>query len=189
MHSLAIVLNETELTNRLLDRIRSSLPPEGYEVVPWWQLADFYNKVAALYARQFGLVKLIIAAVIVLGIGNTMMMSVLERTSEIGTAMALGKRRSAILRSFMLEGALIGAVGGLVGLGGGMVLAIVVSAIGIPMPPSPGMSHGFVAGIRLTAGLAAEGIALALAAALLASAHPAWRASRMNIVDAIRVGR
>ena len=123
-----------------------------FEIVPWIKLSDFYNKVAALYERQFGLVRLIIAAVIVLGITNTMMMSVLERTSEIGTALAIGRKRSAILRGFVLEGGLLGIAGGVVGLVTGLLLAHAISAIGIPMPPSPGMSRGFVAGITITPG-------------------------------------
>ncbi|MGH8714371.1 MAG: ABC transporter permease [Casimicrobiaceae bacterium] len=188
-HSWAIVLTDTDLTPTVLERVKAALPADRYEVVPWTRLADFYNKVAALYERQFGLVQWIIGAVILLGITNTMLMSVVERTSEIGTALAIGRRRSAILRSFLLEGALIGIAGGVAGLAIGLILAALISAIGIPMPPSPGMARGFVAGIRVTPGLAVQACTVALLAALAAGVYPAWRASRMNIVDALRTGR
>ena len=84
-------------------------------MVPWSKLADFYNKTVALFSRQMGVVKLIIAIIIVLSISNTMTMSVMERTVEIGTAMALGIRRLRILILFILEGGLLGAIGGLSG--------------------------------------------------------------------------
>ncbi len=188
-HSWAVVLTDTDDLESVLESVRPKLDPKRYEIVPWIRLSDFYNKVSALYERQFGLIKLIIAAVIVLGITNTMMMSVLERTREIGTSLALGRRRSAILRAFVIEGALLGVIGGLSGLAIALILAHIISSIGIPMPPSPGMSHGFVAGIRVTAILAAESVGLVVASTLIASVYPAWRASRMNIVDSLRVGR
>jgi putative ABC transport system permease protein len=185
----SVLLRDTDDTATTLEALRASLSPGLFEIVPWTRLADFYNKVAALYARQFGIVKLIIAAVVVLGIANTLTMSVLERTSEIGTALALGRRRSAVLRAFLLEAALIGLVGGLAGAAIGATAAALISVAGIPMPPSPGMTHGFVAGIRLTPAIVGGSLAIIFASALVAGAYPAWRASRTNIVDAIRVGR
>lgn len=188
-HSWTIMLSDTKYTRRVLASLRSKLPSSQFQLVPWYDLSDFYTKVAALYARQFGVVKVIIAIVMVLGITNTMMMNVLERTSEIGTALALGRRRNAVLRMFLVEGMMFGIAGGVIGVVIALLLAHIISTVGIPMPPSPGMSKGFVAGIRLTPPLVLEGLALAVAAALAASLYPAWRASRMVIVDALRVGR
>ena len=67
---------------------------------------ELYNKTVELFSRQIGVVKLIIAIIIVLSISNTMTMNVMERTVEIGTAMALGVRRQRILMLFLLEGLL-----------------------------------------------------------------------------------
>ncbi|MGZ3533382.1 MAG: FtsX-like permease family protein, partial [Vulcanimicrobiaceae bacterium] len=61
-----------------------------FEVVPWTKLADTYNKTAALFSSQVGGIRLIIALIILLSIWNTVTMSVMERTGEIGTAMAMG---------------------------------------------------------------------------------------------------
>jgi putative ABC transport system permease protein len=133
--------------------------------------------------------KLIIAVIIVLSISNTMTMSVLERTGEIGTAMALGVRRAGILRQFVTEGVLIGTLGGVLGVLLGVVLALAISGVGIPMPPPPGMGRGFVGEIRITGGLVVDAVVLALATTLLASLYPAWKASRMEVVDALRHNR
>ncbi len=81
----------------------------------------------------------IIGLIIILTISNTQTMSVLERTREIGTSLAIGQRRKYVMRMFLAEGVLIGLAGGVVGLALGCVLAAIISAVGIPMPPPPGM--------------------------------------------------
>ena len=139
-----------------------------------------------LFSRQVSVVKFIIGLIIVLTISNTQTMSVLERTREIGTSLAIGLRRGVVLRLFLAEGVLIGALGGLLGALLGYALGAVVSAIGIPMPPPPGMARGYVGQILIEPSLAGEALLLALTTTLLASLMPAWKASRMNIVDALR---
>jgi putative ABC transport system permease protein len=69
------------------------------------------------------------------------------------------------------------------------VLAQIISSIGIPMPPPPGKTHGYTGGILVTVPIAIEALVLAVATTLLASVYPAWRASRMQIVDALRHNR
>ena len=54
------------------------------------------------------------------------------------------------------------------------------------MPPPPGMARGYIGQILISPALAGEAIVLALLTTLLASLMPAWKASRMNIVDALR---
>jgi putative ABC transport system permease protein len=82
-----------------------------------------------LFGKQINLMKSIIALIIILTISNTQTMSVLERTTEIGTIMAIGLRRSEVLRMFIIEGILIGIFGGIVGitlLGYGIAEIIVI---------------------------------------------------------------
>jgi putative ABC transport system permease protein len=100
--------------------------------------------------------------------------------------MALGATRGSVLRRFLCEGLALGVVGGATGLVVGVFLAIVISAVGIPMPPPPGMSQGYNGEIKLTAALVASAFGLACLTALLASVYPAWKASRLVIVDALR---
>ena len=188
-HLWVVGLKNTGQTSTVLALIRQNPIFKGYEVVPWTQLADFYNKTVALFSRQMGVVKSIIAVIIVLSISNTMTMSVMERTLEIGTAMALGVRRRRILGLFILEGALLGAIGGLIGMTLGYLLASAISAIGIPMPPAPGMSRGFVAAILITPQIIWEALLIAISTTVIASIYPAWRASKLIIVDALRHNR
>ncbi|MEF8716963.1 MAG: FtsX-like permease family protein [Candidatus Accumulibacter necessarius] len=186
VHLSILVLDDTAHTTDVLMKLRSDFKDSGIRFVPWYDLADFYNKTVTLMSQQVMVVELIIAIVIVLGISNTMTMNVLERTSEIGTCLAIGCRRLQILRQFLYEGLTIGLIGGTLGVALAWLLAALISTVGIPMPPPPGMSQGYNGEIMLTSRLAVEAFVLALATTLLASVYPAWRASRMQIVDALR---
>lgn len=187
-HVWVALLSDTARTDLVAQRLEKALPRD-LEVVRWYELADFYNKTVALFSKQIDVVRIIIAAIIVLSITNTMVRSVTERTGEIGTAMALGAPRRRILGSFLAEGATLGVVGGAAGVVLGVALAAGISAAGIPMPPPPGMGHGFLAQIRITPGLAGQAFALAVLTTLAASVYPAWKASRLAIVDALRHNR
>ncbi|NTV70716.1 MAG: ABC transporter permease [Azonexaceae bacterium] len=180
------LLSSTEYTEQVAATLHSKLPSGTYELLKWNELADFYNKTVALFSKQVDVVKLIIAVIIILTISNTQTMSVLERTTEIGTSLAIGLKRSEILRLFLLEGVMIGLIGGALGLLLGFSLAHIISTIGIPMPPPPGMAHGYTGQILVTSKLAIDGLILAIFTTLLASLMPAWKASRLNIVDALR---
>lgn len=188
-HLWVVTLKQTELTDRAMQRLKQETALKGFDVVPWTQLADYYNKTVELFSRQMSVVKIIIAVIIVLSISNTMTMSVMERTVEIGTSMALGVRRQRILLLFLLEGGLLGAIAGLCGIVLGYLSAQGISWVGIPMPPAPGMSRGYVASIIITPGIVLDALALAVLTTLLASIYPAWRASRLVIVDALRHNR
>ncbi len=188
-HTWVVLLDDTDRTDATIAIMRTEFGAMGLEWVPWHRLADFYNKTAALFAKQVGVIKLIIAVIIVLSISNTMMMTVMERVGEIGTVMALGNRRRQVLSLFLVEGLLLGIAGGVVGAIIGVLVGAALSWIGIPMPPGPGMTWGFDAGIRVTPSIVANAVALAVGATSLASLYPAWKASRMNIVDALRQGQ
>ena len=188
-HVWAVLLYDTAETDTMLAELRARLKNDDLEIVPWYALADFYNKTVDLFSKQIHGVRIIIAVIILLSITNTMTMNVMERIGEIGTSLALGVKRMGIMRLFLAEGILIGSAGGLLGLALGLLLSGVISNIGIPMPPPPGMARGYTGEILVTPDIALQSLALAISTTLAASIYPAWRASRMNIVDALRHNR
>ncbi|HMU64909.1 MAG: FtsX-like permease family protein [Nitrosomonas sp.] len=189
VHSWIVLLNHTEDTNQVLSLLHDQLPQSKFEITPWYQLADFYNKTIVLFSKQVLAIKIIIAAIILLSISNTMSISVMERTGEIGTAMALGIKQSIILRMFLMEGILLGCIGGILGVMIGYLLANIISSVGIPMPPPPGMARGYTGEILVTQSMVLEAISLAIGTTLIASVYPAWKASKLQIVDALRHNR
>ncbi len=190
-HTWVVRLEETELTKDVLAEFKAKYPEarSDLQFVPWYSLADFYNKTVALFSRQIGAVRLIIALIIVLSISNILVMSVLERTGEIGTLFAIGHRPRSVMTLFFSEGLLLGIAGGGIGLLAGLVLAQMISALGIPMPPPPGADEGFTGEVLVTWPLAIGSFALAVVTTSLSALYPAWKASRLNIVDALRHNR
>lgn len=188
-HEWIVVLNHTDEVPRVLAQFRKRFAGSGLEFVPWYDLADFYKKTVRLMSRQMDVIQLIIGLIIVVTISNSMIMAVMERTNEIGTAMALGTRRRGVLVQFVLEGLLLGVLGGASGIAVGIAIAEIVSAIGIPMPPAPGQARGYRAGMIVTGSVIEVACIIAVGTALIAALYPAWRASRTNIVDALRHNR
>lgn len=187
--SWVVLLDSTDDTDRAVADLRRRLPADEFEVVPWIELADFYRKSVQLLGRQVDVMRILIGLIVILSISNSLMMTVVERTSEIGTCLAVGVRRRGIMVQFAFEGLLLGIVGGIVGVLLGLVLGAAISAVGIPMPPAPGMARGYVAEILISPALAFDGFLLGAVTTLLAGLFPAWKASRLNIVDALRQQR
>ena len=82
IHASIIVLDDTAQTADMLLKLRSDSKEDGIQFVPWYDMADFYKKTVTLLSRQVMVVELIIAAVIVLSISNTMTMNCLLYTSR-----------------------------------------------------------------------------------------------------------
>lgn len=187
-HVWLVLLDDTERTDDYLAQFRTRFPEPAnkLEFVPWYQQADFYNKTVALFSQQMDVLRLIIGCIIVLSISNMLVMNVLERTGEIGTLLAIGFKRKKILRLFAIEGLLLGLVGASVGLAAGYALAELISAIGIPMPPPPGMTEGYTGRILVTLSVMMHAFLIAFLTTALAGLYPAWRASRLQIINALR---
>lgn len=189
-HRYVVLLNDTAQTDRVLARLEQRFAEQrDLEFVPWMELADFYKKSAALFAAQANSVWAVIALIIVVSISNTLVMNVVERTGEIGTLMALGLRGRRIQTLFVNEGLVLGLLGGAFGALAGWSLGALISAVGIPLPPAPGMDFPVTGEIMITWKLALGGLLLGLLSTVLASVYPARKASRLVIVDALRHGR
>ena len=185
---IVVLLHRTED----LARVRTGLE-EGFrvrdlalETRSWSELAQFHNQVVGLFGRELDVIRLIVAAIVVLGIGNTIGMSIFERGVELATLRALGLRRRAITCLLALEALLTGLIGAALGTAGGIVIALVVSEIGILYPSPPGSTRPFLGGIDIAPGVLLEAFLVSMVASLLAAALPTWRAMRQPIATALR---
>lgn len=186
VHSLVVLLDDTDATDKVVGTLSGMLGKQGYEVRPWYALADFYNKTVALYKRQFGALQLIILVMLVLSVASTINMAVFERTGEFGTLLAIGQRRLQIFKLILLENMLLGCVGGVLGVAIGVTLAGIISGIGIPMPPPPGSNIGYTAYIRVVPWVLIAAAAIGMLAATVAAVLPGRRASQLPVVEALR---
>ena len=100
-------------------------------------------------------------------------------------SMAVCSRRGDVFRLIVTENALLGLAGGVLGLVIGVALALLISRVGIPMPP-PNMNVEYVARIRVVPSVLGAAFALGLVATVLAALRPAWRATRTPISEALQ---
>jgi putative ABC transport system permease protein len=126
------------------------------------------------------------AVIVLFTVVNTMSMSVMERTQEIGTLRAMGVKKKGIALQFVLEGIILGLIGATAGIAIGSVAAELINHSGFTWHP-PGQAYPtplelLTSGVgTLLAGIWAGLGAMAAVAAWI----PARRAARMKIVDAL----
>jgi putative ABC transport system permease protein len=186
VNTLVVSLADTRQTPRIAGFLAGQLDAEKYEVKQWNELTDFYDKTVALYDRQFGVLRLIVLLMVLLGVANSVNMSVFERVGDFGTMMALGNRRIDVFKLVMLENVLVGAAGSLAGVILGVLLALIISAIGIPMPPPPSSELGYLAQIRIVPKEIVLAFVVGVVATVVAALFPARRVTRIPVVDALR---
>jgi ABC-type lipoprotein release transport system permease subunit len=172
----------------LMATLQGDLP--AYEVDTWQTLRPEIQQAlqAKLAVTTFvGLVILLIASI---GILNLMLMAVFERTREMGVLAALGMKGRQIMGLFVLEGAMIGLVGALIGCGLGVLLVGVMGTVGLDLSGYSGMGEVMaLLGDRLYPTIGAADVVsrglLVVALTALASLYPAWQAARQEPAAAL----
>jgi putative ABC transport system permease protein len=185
-HTLVLSLTATSATDRVAAALQNILPASSFEIKPWYELADFYRKTVALYQRQFGLLVFIVLIMVLLGVANSVNMTIFERVGECGTIMALGYRSREVFKMLVIENVLLGLLGGSLGVSLGLFLGWLISLVGISIPAPPNMSSGYLAEIRPDTSIVVLAFVVGAVATILASILPARRAVRIPVVDALR---
>jgi putative ABC transport system permease protein len=172
---------------RLQELIASSGVSQPLELVDYETLNPFYGQTLAMFAAIFGFIAVLIGAIVLFTVGNTMSMAVVERTAEIGTLRAIGLRRGGIRTMFVIEGVVLGVLGAALGVVLSIAAAWAINHLGFTWTP-PGRVEPVPLAVRVAsehAMILGCAIGLVIVAALSATL-PAARAARMNIVDALR---
>jgi len=180
---LVVVLDETSHTQEVASALSARMP--DVTLKRWDELATFYKAVVQLYSAIFAFLGVIIFVIVVLSSSNTMMMSIMERTREIGTQLAVGTSRLRLLVNFLYEGLMIGVLGGLLGLLVAAGLAELINHSGLRMPPPPGGTTGYPLIVDLVPGVFVGVFLLIVVTTVVSTIAPAFKASRMKIVDAL----
>ncbi|MEN6585173.1 MAG: FtsX-like permease family protein [Sulfuricella sp.] len=115
---LTVLLDDVNQTAAMRDRLLPKLRAAGFdvEIQTWQDLSDFYNQVHGMFDMIFGFIFSIVLTVVVMSVANSMGMTVVERTREIGTLRAIGLKRSGVVRLFTTESMLLSLIGCIVGL-------------------------------------------------------------------------
>jgi putative ABC transport system permease protein len=151
-----------------------------FEVISQEQILGTLQQITGVMTLFLGAIAGISLLVGGIGIMNIMLVSVTERTREIGIRKAVGAKRRDILRQFLLEAAMISLVGSAIGIIAGTIMARLFSGISI------------MGGETLTTVVSPDIIGLAISVAifigLVSGIYPALRAARLNPIDALHYG-
>ena len=175
--------NEPGAATQLVEELKRAGVALGVKI--WRELAVFYLQVRMLYLAIFGFMGAVLLVVVFLSTANATLMSVSERTREIGTLRALGARQRRITSSFILEGALLGLASSLAGAILSLLITFAINISNIEMPPPPGSVKGFIVSVQIIPSVYLAATTAMMLTLALASFFPARRAARASIVASL----
>jgi putative ABC transport system permease protein len=169
--TIQVLVEETELVESVAYYIEQEI--DGVSAITSASAMEMISSITGTIEAVLGGVAAISLLVAGVGIINTMTVSVMERTKEIGTMKAIGAKSTDILFMFMAEAALTGIIGGIIGAAFGFVLGDIIGKyVGITSTP--------------TVSLALMVVGFAVFTSVASGLYPAWNASKLNPVEALR---
>ena len=196
---IAVRLKDADASERVVEALAPSLgalkgseakakkmgerPGAGLEVHPWQRLTPFAN-IANMIDMMTLFIKIMLVSIVLISVMNVMVMAVYERIREIGTISAMGTPPRRVLSLFLVEGLLLGVAGA--------ALGTVISLLAIYGLKAAKLTFNFgqQQGLLLVPEIEPRAIAaisiIVILVALAASLQPAWKASRMDPVQALR---
>ena len=188
--TVAARLADLDEVPRTVAQLRSELGP-GFEVLGWQALMPELSGNVELHSLFVSMILLIVFTVVTLGIANTVLMGVMERTHEFGVMLALGTRPAQVARTVLYEALLLGL--GAIALGGAIGVSITAyfGYRGIDFGEytqaaqmMPGLTGIVYPSVRIESLLLLS--AILLATTVCASVYPALKAAHLSPVEAIR---
>ncbi len=174
-----------EVAIALQQRIEQQAPQLNLAVNDWRTVSAFFVNILSMQDVVLWIVIIVLFAVMISGIVNTMLMAVFERIREIGTMMAMGVRRKKVVTLFICEGIALGVIGAIGGVIIGYIVVQLFHMQGVEFHPAAYNKPVFVRPfVHLTyLGLV---VFIAIISALLAAIYPAYRAAQLEPAEALR---
>lgn len=187
-HRVIARLEENDLTNKVTPVVREALP--GLEVLSWKEIQTDLAMITDYINQIYAIFMVIILAALAFGLVNTMLMSVLERTRELGMLSAIGMNRRRVFVMIMLESIFLSIVGGFAGMAVSAVVIAITSRTGINLIKyAEGMeAFGYSANLYPTIGadFFIMLTVMIVITGILSAIYPARKALQLNPVEALR---
>ncbi len=183
---LTVLLDDVAQTEPMRKLLQEKLNAAGYdvEIQTWQELSNFYRQVHNMFDMIFGFIFMIVLTVVVMSVANSMGMTVIERTREIGTLRAIGLKRFGVVKLFTMESLLLTLIGCASGLAITLSVRWTINTIGISYTP-PDSAGEVPLLIDLDSDRILFTIVLMCVVGSLAAFMPARRAARQPIIDSL----
>jgi len=189
--TLAVRLSDIEAADSVAKTVGAKLTAPDQQVVTWKKLLPEVVQMLEMLDVNLVVILIVVFIVVALGVTNTLLMAVLERTREFGLQLALGTRPGLIVRTVLYESLVVGVLG----LGAGLVLGSLIvgyfhtfgfdlAAYAAATRTIPGMTS--VVYPTPSFGNLWLPLSVLLVTSVIAAIYPAWRASRLDPVVALR---
>ena len=190
VEKILVLLRDTSQT----EAVRAAMPAAvqggpAIETASWRDLAEFYRQVLAMFGKELKVIEWIIQVLVFFAMVTGLAMMFTERQHEMATLIAMGMTRVQLALLFARESAWFGLAASGLGALFGTIAGMLVSWVGINMPPPPGSTRPFVARVDLSAMDIGHYCLLTLVVTCLAAIVPALWIWRLNVAAALRQER
>ena len=187
-HEIVIITNNIKRIHRYSDILNSDMAGRGMEINTWDKINVSLAEMISAKEEAQSVIQLVIMMIVAIGVLNTVLMSVLERTREFGVLKALGTRPSKVFRLIMTETFIMTVFGIIGGAIVGILLNLIISKNGIPL--GDGYDVGGIVVDRLKSEVNIESLLnpaiVVFFAAIIVSVFPALRAARTDPAKTMR---
>ncbi len=184
-----LLLKNTDDTEAVAARLNTLLADEklNLEYKRWHEIRPFYLRMTRMIGLIFDFVFVLLIVMVAFLIYNTQSAGIMERLGEIGTLRAMGVTRIGLWRMLLLEGLMLGLIGGIIGMGIAVLGDWLFQMINIVyIPPSVTFYAKLEVLVLRNPIVLAQAFIGSLLCAVISSMFPARKAARMSIVDALR---
>ncbi len=188
VQTISVKLTDRDVASSVQDEIEAILhkrhrigadEKNDFAIVSQDQILGIFGQITSVFTIFLSAIAGISLLVGGIGIMNIMLVSVTERTREIGIRKAVGAKRRDILSQFLIEAATLSLVGGGIGIAGGAMLGFIISRFNF---------SGITIHAVFTWDIVLLAVSVSLAIGLASGIYPALRASRLNPIDALHYG-
>jgi putative ABC transport system permease protein len=184
---ILVGLHQTEDLDRTIQAAEKIKEP-GLIIKRWHEISPYYKKVLQFFNQFIAFLCPVLMIIVWFSTMNTILMSILERSSELASLRAMGTSKGKLVQMLVSEGMWLGILGVCLGIGLEIILSHLINNARIMLPPPPGQTSGYMLQVNNVFGNFKFVGILTIGIVVLSTLLPAFRMVKINIVKALRRG-